>query len=130
MRCARPSRLLRLAFASLLFLAPACVPADGAFGLGSVQFTIKASRAADVGFTTADFNRTTGQSAPWTVQFDRLVVGFRTMTIGKVGDDDRCAFRGRGETSDIVIDPRHPIVQTFNGISEANCEDTGIFLSP
>jgi hypothetical protein len=52
------------------------------------------------------------------------------MTIGKVGDDDRCAFRGRGEKSDIVFDPRRTLVQTFNGISEANCEDTGIFLSP
>jgi hypothetical protein len=110
----------RFAF-SLLLLVAACVPADGAFGLGSVQFTIKGSRASELGFRTID---------GWNVDVDRVVLGFRTMTIGKVGDDDRCAFRGRGEKSDIVFDPRRTLVQTFNGISEANCEDTGIFLSP
>jgi hypothetical protein len=114
-------RMRRLVFSALLLLVPACVPADGAFGLGSVQFTIKGSRASEFGFRTND---------GWDVKADRVILGFRTMTIGKVGDDDRCAFRGRGEKSDIVFDPRLTIVQTFNGISEANCEDTGIFLSP
>ena len=112
------------------FIVPACVPADGAFGLGSVQFTIKASRPAEQGFQTADRDRLTGISEGWEIEFDRVILGFRTMTIGKVGDDDRCAFRGRGEKSDIVFDPRQTLVQTFNGISEANCEDTGVFLSP
>jgi len=54
----------------------------------------------------------------------------QAFVVGKVGDDDRCSFRGRGEKSDIVFDPRREIVQTFNGISPANCEDTGVFLSP
>lgn len=111
----------RFVFVLALLGGAACVPADGAFGLGSVQFTIKGSRASDIGVTTGD---------GWALEFDRVILGFRTMTIGKVGDDDRCAFRGRGETSDIVFDPRRTIVQTFNGISPANCEDTGVFLSP
>lgn len=106
---------------------PACVPADGAFGLGSVQFTIKGSNASSFGFRTVD---ATDDAKPWELTFDRVILGFRTMTIGKVGDDDRCAFRGRGEKSDIVFDPRQTIVQSFNGIAPANCEDTGVFLSP
>jgi hypothetical protein len=113
--------------AFLLFALPAaCVPADGAFGLGSVQFTIKASAASDDPRGIPILAR----DGSWRLHFDRVVLGFRTMTIGKVGDDDRCAFRGRGEKSDIVFDPRRTLVQTFNGISAANCEDTGIFLSP
>ena len=105
----------------MLAAAAACVPADGSFALGSVQFTIKGSRASEAGFRTGD---------QWDVDVTRVILGFRTMTIGKVGDDDRCAFRGRGEKSDIVFDPRRTIVQTFNGITPADCEDTGIFLSP
>jgi hypothetical protein len=119
------------AVASTLFafgaLPAACVPADGAFGLGSVQFTITASVASQDPVGVPLF---TSRYGSWRVHFDRVVLGFRTMTIGKVGDDDRCAFRGRGEQSDIVFDPRRTLVQTFNGISPANCEDTGIFLSP
>lgn len=111
----------RLVFSLVLLGGAACVPADGAFGLGSVQFTIKGSRGSEFGVTTND---------GWALEFDRVILGFRTMTIGKVGDDDRCAFRGRGEKSDIVFDPRRTLVQTFNGISAANCEDTGVFLSP
>jgi hypothetical protein len=112
-------------FAFALFLVAACVPADGTFGLGSAQFTVNASRSAFIGFSTRETNFDT-----WRVEFDRIVLGFRTITIGKVGDDDRCSFRGRGESSDIVFDPRATLVQTFNGITPANCEDTGIFLSP
>jgi hypothetical protein len=113
----------RFALLAVLFV-PACVPADGAFGLGSVEFTIKGSRKSMDSFVLPGKNRS------YTMKFDRVILGFRTMTIGKVGDDDRCAFRGRGEKSDIVFDPRHSIVQTFNGISAADCEDTGVFLSP
>lgn len=114
----------RLVFFSLLLLVPACVPADGAFALGSVEFTMKASLRSEEPFVLP------GQERSFTLAFDRVVLGFRTMTIGKVGDDDRCSFRGRGEKSDIVFDPRHTLVQTFNGISPADCEDTGIFLAP
>lgn len=120
--------LRRVAWLALLAV-PACVPADGAFGLGSVQFTIKGSQASKFGFQSAERNEK-NEPYPWSIEFDRVVLGFRTMTIGKVGDDDRCAFRGRGEKSDIVFDPRNEIVQSFNGIAPANCEDTGVFLSP
>jgi len=106
-----------------LFALAACVPADGAISLGSVSFTVTASRPANAGFQTTDFD-------VWTVSFERIVLGFRTMTIGKVGDPDRCSYRGRGERSDIVFDPRFGIVQTFNGIAPANCEDVGVFLAP
>lgn len=116
----------RFALVALLFFSPACVPADGAFGLGSVQFTIKGSAASQPEASRTVFTRT----GDWDVRFDRVILGFRTMTIGKVGDDDRCSFRGRGEKSDIVFDPRRTLVQTFNGISPADCEDTGIFLAP
>jgi hypothetical protein len=118
----------RLLSALTVLAAAACVPADGSLQLGSVSFTVTASRATEAGFTTDDslpdpFDR-------WTVEIDRVVLGFRTMTIGKVGDEDRCSYRGRGEASDIVFDPRIGIVQTFNGIIPANCEDVGVFLSP
>lgn len=119
--------LRRLLWLALIVAPAACVPADGAFGLGSVQFTIKGSQASQFGFRTTD---PTPDAKPWDITFDRVILGFRTMTIGKVGDDDRCAFRGRGEKSDIVFDPRQIIVQSFNGIAPANCEDTGVFLSP
>lgn len=116
----RPRALLSgLALATLA----ACVPADGAIALGSVSFTVTASRPANSGFSTTDFE-------VWTISFERVVLAFRTMTIGKVGDPDRCSYRGRGERSDIVFDPRFGIVQTFNGIAPANCEDVGVFLDP
>lgn len=106
----------------------ACVPADGALSLGSASFTVKASRAASSGFVTDDVM--SDGTIGWNVRFDRVVLGFRTMTIGKVGDDDRCSFRGRGERSDTVFDPRVGLVQTFNGIEPADCEDVGVFLAP
>lgn len=116
--------------AALLFVVAiaACVPADGALELGSATFTVKASRAAGSGIVTADVMN--DGTIGWNVTFDRVVLGFRTVTIGKVGDDDRCSFRGRGERSDVVFDPRVGLVQTFNGIKPANCEDVGVFLSP
>lgn len=106
----------------------ACVPADEALALGSVSFTVNASHAAESGFVTADVMN--DGTIGWNIRFDRVVLGFRTVTIGKVGDDDRCAFRGRGERSDVVFDPRAGLVQTFNGIKPADCEDVGIFLAP
>lgn len=115
-------------FAALVASAAACVPADEAIALGSVTFTVKATRPATSGFVTADVFGLA--DVGWSVQFDRVVLGFRTMTIGKVGDDDRCAFRGRGERSDLVFDPRIGIVQTFNGIKPAECPDVGVFLAP
>lgn len=121
----------RIALSTLLLLTPACVPADGAFGLGSVQFTIKGSVRSSAALTDDDVTVAFGSFGDeWRVRFDRVILGFRTMTIGKVGDDDRCSFRGRGEKSDIVFDPRRTLVQSFNGITPADCEDTGIFLSP
>lgn len=118
----------RAAVLSIVACAAACVPADESLSLGSVTFTLKASRASDGHFTTADVMN--DGTIGWNVTFDRLVLGFRTMTIGKVGDEDRCSFRGRGERSDVVFDPRVGLVQTFNGIEPADCEDVGIFLAP
>ena len=113
---------------SFVLAGAACVPADEAVALGSATFTVKASRAATAGFVTAD--RMNDGTIGWNVVVDRVVLGFRTVTIGKVGDDDRCSFRGRGERSDVVFDPRTGLVQTFNGIQPADCEDVGIFLAP
>lgn len=113
--------------ALLFLLTAACVPADGSFALGSATFTIKTTVEPERGFTMTD---ETIDREFWYVKVDRIVLGLRTMTIGKVGDDDRCAFRGRGDKSDIVFDPRSTLVQTFNGITPANCEDVGVFLSP
>lgn len=117
----------------VLALSPACVPADETLPVGSAQFTIKGSERSMSEEGISAFALSVGTvttAGSWKVRFDRVILGFRTMTIGKVGDDERCAFRGRGETSDVVFDPRKTLVQTFNGISPANCEDTGIFLSP
>ena len=97
----------------------ACVPADEAIGLGSVQFLIRASVPAS-GVETTDKG---------SVRVDRVVLGFKTMTLGRVGTSD-CAFRGRAADRDVVFDPRFQLTQTFNGIEPAECPDVGIILGP
>lgn len=97
----------------------ACVPADEAVGLGSVQFVIRASVPA-TGAGTEDRG---------TVQVDRVLLGFKTMTMGRVGTSD-CAFRGRAASRDVLFDPRYQLAQTFNGIEPAECPDVGIILGP
>jgi hypothetical protein len=102
----------------------ACVPADEALRLGSVQFTFEASERTLNGV----FRSETVDG--WALRFDRIQLGFKTMTIGKVGVPDTCSFRGRGVLSDVVFDPRAGIVQTFNGIEPIECPDVGIIFGP
>lgn len=110
-------------------VAASCVPADGAISLGSASFTIKATPMTEQGFSTVDTNRR-GKLDPWQVSIDRVLLSFKTMTIGKVGEEDRCSYRGRGATNDIVFDPRFGIVQTFNGVEQSECPDVGVVFGP
>jgi hypothetical protein len=102
----------------------ACVPADDAAGFGSVQFAFKASPG------TERSERVVLTDDGWLLRFDRVVLGFKTMTIDKIGSTDVCAFRGRGLASDVVFDPRVGLEQTFNGIQAADCPDVGILFGP
>lgn len=104
----------------------ACVPADDAVGLGSVQFTFTASSQTRGGIAvlrpSADGYRLT---------FDRVVLGFKTMTVGKIGAPDTCSYRGRGGVSDAVFSPigaTPGLVQTFNGIAPVSCPDVGVIF--
>ena len=102
----------------------ACVPADEAIGLGSVQFTFGASAMTEEGVAE---NETVDR---WSIRFDRVVLGFKTMTIGQVGVSDVCSYRGRGAVTDVVFDPRAGIVQAFNGLQPVQCPDVGIIFGP
>jgi hypothetical protein len=99
-------------------LTAACIPADDTPDLGSVKFALGSH---GVEFVTADAYR---------VRFDRIELGFKTMTIGKEGAPDQCAYKGRGATSNAVFDPRIGITQTFNGLNPVNCPDVGVILGP
>ncbi len=100
----------------------ACVPADEALGTGSVQFSFGASERTVVVEGAAD---------GYVVRFTRVVLGFKTMTIGKIGVPETCSYRGRGALTNVVFDPRQGVVQTFNGIQPVECPDVGvIFGSP
>lgn len=119
----RPGRLVRsLVLGGVLAGLSACVPADEALGLGSVQFTVTASNRTKAGIYP-------GESRDgYRVDFDRVVLGFRTMTVGKVGAPDTCSYRGRGAANDAVFRPLGPspgLVQTFNGLSPVECPDVG-----
>lgn len=110
----------------------ACVPADEALGLGSVQFLFTASSRTTNGIYPGEFDASEG--VRYRLDFDRVVLGFRTMTVGKIGAPDTCSYRGRGAASDVVFRPLGPsrgLVQTFNGISPVECPDVGaIFTVP
>lgn len=110
--------------ASLALVPVACVPADEAVPLGSVAFTMTASPLTLQGIGPATFVE------GWELRFDRVLLSFKTMTVGKIGDPERCAYRGRGATSDVVFDPRRGLLQTFNGIAPTDCPDVGIVLGP
>ena len=102
--------------------APACVPADEAVQLGATQFTLGATALTVSGVPsnlTADHYRIT---------FGRIVLGFKTMTIGKVGSSSTCSYRGSAQRSDVVYDPRHGPTQAFNGIQPVVCPDVGIIF--
>lgn len=102
----------------------ACVPADEAVRLGSVQFTFKVSERTQEGIESSE------TLDGWSVRFERVVLGFKTMTIGQVGVADVCSYRGRGAESDVVFDPRFGVVQTFNGLKPVVCPDVGIIFGP
>ncbi len=116
----RPLVLLGLVAAAL----GACVPADEAVGLGSVQFTFTVSTQTREGVDP------TGTFDGWSVRFDRIVLGFKTMTVGEIGVADVCSYRGRGADADVIFDPRAGLVQTFNGIQPVTCPDVGIIFGP
>jgi hypothetical protein len=102
----------------------ACVPADDAVGLGSVQFTFTSSKRTLNGII-ADETRD-----GYALSFDRVLLSFKTMTVGKIGAPDTCSYRGRGATSDAVFDAKFGtgLVQTFNGISPVLCPDVGVIF--
>lgn len=117
----------RSCFAAVLVvvaLVPvACVPADEAPALGSFAFAI----------ATDEIGR--GDSSAFTqdgylVTVERVVLSFKTMTIGQIGDEDKCSYRGRGAASNIVFGPESGILQTFNGIRPTTCPDVGIVFGP
>jgi hypothetical protein len=103
----------------------ACVPADEAIQLGATQFTLGATP-----FTIAGVPANATADA-YAIQFDRIVLGFKTMTIGKVGAANTCSYRGTAQRADVVYDPRRGPIQAFNGIQPVVCPDVGIiFGSP
>ncbi|MBX3206695.1 MAG: hypothetical protein KF764_16620 [Labilithrix sp.] len=102
----------------------ACVPADEALRLGSVQFSFRVSERTQEGVDATE------TLDGWSIRFERTVLGFKTMTIGQIGVPDVCSYRGRGAESDIVFDPRLGAVQTFNGIQPVECPDVGIIFGP
>jgi hypothetical protein len=85
-----------------------------------VAFTITATPATHDGFRDVEDG--------WSVRIDRALLAFKTMTIGKVGEVGRCAYRGRGAANDMVFDARSGLVQTFNGVEPGDCPDVGIVL--
>lgn len=107
---------------SILAIAGGCVPADESLGLGSVQFTFISSQRTQEGLIADETEDN------WALKFDRVILGFKTMTIGKIGVPDLCSYRGRGAVSNVVFDPRPGLVQTFNGISPVDCPDVGVIF--
>ena len=106
----------------VLFAAVACVPADQALQLGATQFTLGATSLTVSGVPatlTADHYRIT---------FGRIVLGFKTMTIGKVGSSNTCSYRGSAQRADVVYDPRNGPIQSFNGIQPVVCPDVGVIF--
>jgi hypothetical protein len=119
----------RLLFPSV-FVVASCVPPDDGLTYGSVAFEVGATEGTRTGVVSRDRDRSFAAD-PYTLSFERVLLSFRTMTIGRiVAGDDKCSFRGRGESSDIVFDPRFGIVQTFNGVKIGDCPDVGIALDP
>lgn len=100
--------------------AAACVPADEALPLGSAEFTITARYSARTA-TTVD---------GWSINIDRYVMGFRTITIVNLEDSDQCSYRGRGADANLIFDgTTGSVIQSFNGIKPGPCPDVGLRLS-
>jgi hypothetical protein len=67
----------------------------------------------------------------WNIHVDRFILSFKTMTIVNLLDSDQCAYRGRGEASNVVFDGTEgTLVQAFNGIKTGDCPDVGMRLRP
>ena len=101
-----------------------CVPADDALPLGSVRFTFGLSSLARDGVPAG----IVADAASLT--FDRVIVGYKTMTIGQIDVPDLCSYRGRGADTDVVVNARRGVVQTFNGLQPYECPDVGLLLGP
>lgn len=106
----------------LPFVVWACVPADAALPLGSVEFHYRVSDRASEGFEDPEL---------WRITLDRALLSLDTTTIGQSGNDNRCAYRGRAATRNVVFDVRAGLTQIFNGVEPDECPDVGfIFAAP
>jgi hypothetical protein len=126
MKCAP----LQLALGGIALVVAACVPADEALGLGSVQFTFTASSHTKNDIYPGE-TQGPNDGGGYRVHFDRVILSFRTMTVGKLGAPDTCSYRGRGAVSDAVFRPlgaKTGLVQTFNGMSPVECPDVGVIF--
>jgi hypothetical protein len=113
---------MKRALAALLLAS--CVPADHALPLGSLEFDVKGSHTTNEGLPTTFF-------APfdeWTVHVKRVLLAFKTVTIGETNNPDKCSYRGRGAISDVVFDPRYGNTQIFNGLEASDCPDVGFVM--
>jgi hypothetical protein len=115
--------LTRAAVLGLVGVA-ACVPADQALPLGSLEFDMKASH-----ITTEGIPASTVVDG-WAITVDRALLALKTITIGETGDPSKCSYRGRGQQGDVVFDPRYGNVQIFNGVEPDVCPDVGFVLQP
>ncbi len=113
------------AFVGLIpFVVAACVPADHALDLGSLEFTIKASHLTTEGVPANIVDD------DWKITVQRAVFSFKTVTIGQNGVSDRCSYRGSAQKKNVVFDVRYGNVQTFDGIEPQSCPDVGFVLGP
>jgi hypothetical protein len=113
---------MRIAILSLFLVA--CVPADHALPLGSLEFEMKASHVTMEGipFTIVDEG--------WEIHVQRALFALKTVTIGETKVPDKCSYRGRGELSDVVFDIRYGNTQVFNGLEATDCPDVGFVFAP
>jgi hypothetical protein len=101
----------------------ACVPADNALELGSLEFTIKGSHLTTEGIPPNIL------VDGWGIRVERALLSFQTATIGEQGAPDRCSYRGSAEQKNVVFDVRYGSVQIFDGLFPTTCPDVGFVLS-
>jgi hypothetical protein len=119
-------RRAALLLAGSALAAVACIPSDDSPTLGAAAFTIGVTGKTALAQYEPGFATTDG----WRVRWDRILLGFKTMTIGKQGVPDQCQYRGRGELKNVVVDPFVGATQIFDGIQPVDCPDVGIILGP
>jgi hypothetical protein len=100
----------------VLVALEACLPTDEAVGMGSAQFTVRTSSFVRDGFLTSD---RTDDRKPWSITFERVMVGFETMTLRNTTTGEGVYVRGSAEDNYVVFDPRVGLVQTLNGLEPA-----------